>query len=505
MERLWHKESDAVGATYVDLFKSVPKSIINNVPSSNRCCKNNETSTALRTEGNKKFLAEKWEDAMQYYNWSLCFAENESENVGLAYANRSACFFHMKMHDKVIVDVELAKRSNVPDRLLPKLQQRKRDSENVKKIQSRQFEWTPKLSYPANENWPCMSDVVEVRRNVEFGRHMVAKCDIPAGKIILLEENFMMVKNNDEPLCYTCFRNQANFIPCAKCSVVIFCSTECMDRNTTHKFECGTFFHTLHIEDKFQIKLILLAIELFDSAENLMKFVDEILAEDPSKLPAALHDAKSKYHFFLKLGKVPPTTFDITSETYKICRNVMAIPKIGDLFNTTEKQRFITHLVAHHFLATNNNTYGDESNTTVALVLSMLNHSCSPNLHNYAVRHKRCSVTIRPVKKGQQLFTTYLTDGEKPLEQRQKELKQWWGFECKCEYCRSGNRSMDVKMALTNPTLRYVLANYSIKENHSVVMDKCLKFLNKRTNAPWSMDIQVMAAVLGHIYNAMQT
>lgn len=507
MERLWHKKSDAVVTTYVNLFKSVEKSSMKSMDDvkSDRYRKNNERSTALRNEGNEKFREEKWEEAMNYYNWSLCFAENSSENVGLAFANRSACFFHMKMYDKVLVDIELAKESKVPDRLLPKLDQRKRDSENLKKVRPRHFEWTPKLSYPTNKNWPQMADVIEIKTNNQFGRHMVAKCDIPAGKVILLEENFMMVKNNEEPQCYTCFRSKANFRACAKCAVVLFCSTECMDRNSTHRFECGTFFHTLHIEDQFQIKIILLVIEMFENVESLMKFVEEILAEDPSKLPMSLHDAKSRYHFFLKLGKTPPTTFDVLSETYKIYRNVTAIPKIGDLFDTTEKQHFLMHLVGHHFLATNNNSYGGESSTTTGLILSMINHSCSPNVHNFAVRNQRCSVTIRPVKKDQQLFITYLTDDEKPLQQRQKELKQWWGFECKCDYCRSDNQSIDVKMALSNPTLRHVITNYSIKENHPVIMDKCLKFLNKRVNAPWSMEIQMMAAVLGHIYNSMQS
>lgn len=506
MENLWHKESDSASASapYVDLFKSVQKSPINNLPS-DQFRKNNERSAALRNDGNEKFRLENWEAALNSYNRSLCLAEIGSENVGLAYANRSACFFRMEMYDRVLVDIALAQQSKVPDRLLPKLEQRKRDSENLKRLQPRQYDRTPRLSYSANENWDCMANVVEIRSNNEFGRHMVAKCDIPAGKIILVERNFMMVESNVDSLCYTCSRAEANFIACPQCSVVMFCSIECMEQNSTHQSECGTLLHTLHIEDKFQIKIVLLAIELFENVENLMKFIAEILTEDPLKLPGSLHSAKSKYHFFLKLGKMPPTTFEILPETYKIYRNAMAIPKIGSHFDTVEKQHFLMHLIAHHFLATNRNSYGGETNTTVGLVLSMINHSCAPNMHNFAVRNQRCCVTIRPVKKGQQLYTTYLTDGDKPYQQRQKELMQWWGFECKCEYCCSGNQSIDVKVALSNPSLRYVIQNYLNKENHPTVMDKCLKFLKKTANAPWSMEIQMMAAALGHIYQSMQS
>lgn len=136
MENLWNKESDNVDAPYVNLFKSVQTEPITNAPS-NQCRKNNERSTALRIEGNEKFRTEKWEDAMSFYNRSLCFSENGSENVGLAFANRSACFFHIKMCDKVLVDIELAIQSKVSDHLLPKLEQRRRDSENLCKMQSR--------------------------------------------------------------------------------------------------------------------------------------------------------------------------------------------------------------------------------------------------------------------------------------------------------------------------------------------------------------------------------
>lgn len=503
MENIWLTESEDNGFRYVDLFAPVSKSPINNLLS-NQCRnrKDNQRSTVLRSDGNEKFRLEKWEDAMECYNQSLCFAEIGSENVGLAFANRSACFFRMQMYDKVLVDIELAKQSQVPDRLLPKLAVRQRDSQDLikSKLPAKRI---PKLSYAPNKNWPSMADVIEVKTSPEFGRHMVSKCDIPAGKTILVEENFMMVNDCDETLCCTCFREKANFIACAKCSEVMFCSIECMNENTSHQFLCGTFFKKLHIEDQFQIKLVLLAIELFENFESLKKFVEIILVEDPLKLPASLTDKKSKYHFYLKLGKVPPTTFEILSESFKIYLNVQAIPKIAKFFDTVEAKRFLMHLVANHFLITNNNSYGTDRSTSVGLVLSMINHSCAPNVHNYPIANYRTNVTIRPVRKGQQLFSTYLSGGEKPLVERQKELHQWWGFVCKCESCRLGDRPIDVRMALSNPTFRYVLQNYLNKDHHAVVMDKCLKFLNKRANSPWSMETQVMAATLGHIYNSM--
>lgn len=61
--------------------------------------------------GNKYFQKNMFRVAMDYYNKSLCFAENGSKNINLAYSNRSACFFNMKMYGNCLVDIELAIKS----------------------------------------------------------------------------------------------------------------------------------------------------------------------------------------------------------------------------------------------------------------------------------------------------------------------------------------------------------------------------------------------------------
>lgn len=36
-----------------------------------------------------------------------------------------------------------------------------------------------------------MANVLKIQRNNEFGRHVVSKCDIPAGETVLIEDNFI--------------------------------------------------------------------------------------------------------------------------------------------------------------------------------------------------------------------------------------------------------------------------------------------------------------------------
>lgn len=46
---------------------------------------------------------------MEWYNKSMCFAKVRTEQMGLAYANRSSSFLNLKMYRKCLIDIEYAK------------------------------------------------------------------------------------------------------------------------------------------------------------------------------------------------------------------------------------------------------------------------------------------------------------------------------------------------------------------------------------------------------------
>lgn len=102
---LWRKESNKENALYEDIF-------VNNMclPSLTRAfyaaqstikaptiVKSDAKSLEKRTEGNKRFGKSEWAGAMENYSESLCLATPGSPNISLAYANRSACFLHLKV------------------------------------------------------------------------------------------------------------------------------------------------------------------------------------------------------------------------------------------------------------------------------------------------------------------------------------------------------------------------------------------------------------------------
>lgn len=128
MDLLWKKEN----GTYVDIFAILNRNPVEKMLEELKVGvavkhneKNNELATKYRLGGNTKFSEEKWRMAMKYYNLSLRFAEIGTEDVGLAYANRSHCFLKLGMFDKCITDIEMALKANYPRQKVPKLDKRR--------------------------------------------------------------------------------------------------------------------------------------------------------------------------------------------------------------------------------------------------------------------------------------------------------------------------------------------------------------------------------------------
>lgn len=490
MQKLWKKEKTQSVVQFVDLFAELNKY---NVPIGKSHCestiffKNNQLSINLRNLGNEEFSRGEWNNAMNYYNKSLCFAEIGSENVALAYVYRSMCFFHMKKYRETLVDIAHAKNALVSEQQLPDLDKCRRECENLIIASEKTVENFPKLSYDEHEQFRGLANVLDMKISEQFGRHFIAKCDIPVGKIILEEDGLIGVRKDNETMCCSnCLQVHASFIACQYCSSTLYCGMKCEKLNTSHKFVCGTRFNLLHHEIRFHMQAIFRALEAFHDVERLMPFVEQSLI-DRENLTMPLNDAKSKYSFFFQLSKSQPAADDIFLVN-TIYMNLMEIPRIIELFDSVVKRRFLMHLVAHHFLVILNNTHGGRTYQSLGNIFSMFNHSCAPNLLQYFDK-KQHLVTIRPVKKGHQLFICYLGKGNQSLDERRKTLKSNWNFVCTCERCNPSDEAFDRNLIVSDPHFEFVLSGY-LEEKSTEVLRKCSEILNKYGHSPWSEEIQ---------------
>ncbi|XP_055296403.1 SET and MYND domain-containing protein 4-like [Sitodiplosis mosellana] len=515
MGSLWKKETNRADAQLVDLFANIgQKSSVQEwdrqIKSSNwkhrflmtavDAGKNNSISDNFRANGNMYFKQKLWVEAMEFYSQSLYFAETGTNNVSFAYANRATCFLNMKEYEKCLKDIDLAVEAKYPEHLMSKLMKRKADCVNLMKKNPAVAAFDPKLSLKASEPFPCMADALEIQRNDEFGRHLVAKCDIDVGQTILVEENFASIASGyDRVNCFECIQTKMNFMPCTECSDALFCSADCRDRSEIHKVSCGATIHRMPNNVRYIARSILVALKSFTNANDMMDFVANILSERATKIPAAANDVRSKYALFLSLQPASPGVLDIET-VYKVFKGLLEVPSVKAMFESKQSQRFLMHLIGEHFLIISNNSYGGSLSSassigTTALVMSLFNHACAPNVFNSSMGNKEVCITMRPIKKGQQLFVKYLC-GDRTTRQRQDMLLNQWGFLCKCDkcvpHCSPGDRS---KMK-SDPCFKALVKSASINfydiTNFSQLTNKCVQFLKKYGHLPWSEEMDVV-------------
>lgn len=506
-DNLWKKEKNGEN---VDLFKEINPDYFTKIDDQlealqteqrNNFTKSNEKSSALLHEGSQFFQESDFYRAIESYTKSLCFAESGSENMSMAFENRANCFYQLKLYDQALTDIELALEAGCTENALLKLEKLRVNCQQMKPVNGASqsiAESIRKLDLEANRNFPCIADALTITNNERFGRHIIAKYDIGVGQNVLMEDSFASINSSTVQMCYTCLGEEKNFIPCPECTDVVFCNNECMRSNLVHKMDCQTPYHRMPYKVQFIIQTILVAVASFPDVDSLMTFVEDCIGSDD--LPESVKDQKSKYRLYLKLKKTLLNEKIALLDVHDIFKLIMLIPSIEARFDSERKQRFLVHLLLHHLAINVINGYESETTTSIGAVLCLFNHSCAPNLFNYAVEDRKFCVTIRPVKKGGQLFISYLgrCAGE-PARQRQYELKSRWHFECKCDRCEPQTRTVDSNKMRQDSCYKFVYRHYKSDKsdfmNVILLKKKCIKFLQKYGHLPFSNELEFISGV----------
>jgi hypothetical protein len=156
----------------------------------------------------------------------LSYAKSK-QDLGLAYANRSAVYLEIKKFDECLQNIEWARENDYPKEKLQQLKKREEKCKklmeaNNKKVQETFF----KLSYPANPKIPFIVENLYMKKTDEFGRGIYAKTDLKPGDVIAIETPaFSLVYHNDEAQykhCCNCMKSCVmNLIPCLKTGEIL--------------------------------------------------------------------------------------------------------------------------------------------------------------------------------------------------------------------------------------------------------------------------------------------
>lgn len=524
---LWKKESSLSNAMYVDLFRgqSVEMQYLlhklekSGFKTEGVCLKNDMKAEKHRQNGNILFEKGRFNDALVWYNWSLCYAKNGSKTLGLAYANRSTCFLKMKMFKKCLIDIELATKNQYPAQLMRKLETRKNDCLQLMKTEDDQSDTSAaKLDFEANEQFPCLANVVNIQSSDEFGHRIVATADIEISKTVMAEQCYISVTKFDQyKTCNMCLKESQNFIPCEKCTSALFCS-DCKD-NDLHAIECNMNYGC-PASFKFMdvVRSISLAKSAFANVEELIDVVENMVMNRGTIQPLNLVDAKSKYRAFFQSCRAWWTYELYLEQAYLFYQLLLEQNEMTTFFRTDAHRRFLMHLVQHHISMILHGAYNKRivpiggvniTGTYFNIVAKHLNHSCIPNVCHILKDGSINCVVIRPIKKGEELFISYVTLHDFQSEAQRRLVLMHRYVECDCKRCNLKSLPSNHRMR-SDLNFRLIQRMFTIQTFYKDVYDrkkidmmkmKCFDFLQKYGQMQCCMEMYYIIDVLYLLLN----
>lgn len=422
--------------------------------------KSSYASTHYRNLGNQCYQKEFFHEALQFYNMALCFAPPLTEDFALAMSNRTAVLIALKQYRACMIDVNLVLTIPYPDKIREKLVRRKklckeeynRNPELAEEdVQEPDYLKVLKLDGPRNDTYTSASAKLEVKYNSDFGRHVIAKEDIEVGEVIVQEDPYIgLVLRNQLALCCSyCFKRSLTLRPCPFCCFTMYCDRKCGDKawGEYHQYECPMIATLLKMNFS---KLELLALRITIKARTDHRDWYSVFATvlDTETLLYTNHwghvmvdggrgdkwEYSSRYYSAMQTLCTNVDKRDI-SDIFRKCvssavlMHCLAVVNFNKVESRTEqlKQRIkrftagtlLLHMMTgptnmHSISATIENENGnfvDEYNLGIApyAFLSLINHSCSPNVVRYSKlgTNRMSLIALRPIKKGTMIVDNY--------------------------------------------------------------------------------------------------
>lgn len=365
----------------------------------------------------------------------------------------------------------------------------------------------PTLDFQADENFPGMANVLQMKWNKKFGRHFVAKTDIDPGKVVMVEESFVVMDVMQEynNICSNCYKNPTNFIACANCTNSLFCDQRCA-ADDLHKIKCNNIIGKVDHFQGYISRSVLRAINTFENVENLMEFVSNVVTENPKmkQVPTSIADMESKYRLFLQLNIClkEHENDSVKHRGHEVFEALMKLPEIKTKFAVENQKRFLKHLCVMHGYIVLCNSFQTIVTGGIFLLRNHFNHSCAPNTLASVYENRSIAITSRRIKKCDQLFISYGPQyfGSTSRHERQQHLYDDFGFWCECEKCKIENWPISSPRIQNDPNYQYLVQEVrhdaigELKNDRSKcpkVKQQFLDLLIKYSDLPWCIELDM--------------
>ncbi|XP_069705768.1 SET and MYND domain-containing protein 4-like [Periplaneta americana] len=328
----------------------------------------------------------------------------------------------------------------------------------------------PHCSYNPNSEIPSASDCVELKYVPEFGRYIAATRNLEPGDVLVVEKPFasVLLQEHFKTHCYNCLQPSVCLIPCFYCSTVMYCSEECraLSWKSNHSIDCLL----LPVLQKLDIgKMGFLALRIVitvcnsQGVHSLIKSLEEGCKVERTKgfssdgTYSSL-DYNSIYWLVGNTERRGVTDLlrrSITAACILNCvttmTNLFSKIKTTEVDDSNSSLRIVGGLLLRHLqnlpcnahevselVKTEGPTMWESTEIGAAAyaVLSLINHSCDPNVVRHSYGDTAILRAIRPIAKGEQVLDNYgyhyALHGK--LE-RKSQLRSQYFFDCNCVVC----------------------------------------------------------------------
>lgn len=528
---LWQKE-ESKDDVYVDIFgpkcsTKVHKKANDEMAACKRQTqweKNNEHALNEMNLGMNLLVLKDYMNAIECFNKCLAFAEIGSDIHGNAFAKRSSCFYHLKMYDKCLIDIELAKKANCSRNHMKALNQRIDECKKFVNDGNLMQSNGPQLSYEPNEQLPILANAVTIEITPGGQQRIIANADLKVGDTIFVEQcDIGETHASKYKNCALCFKSTENLIPCGQCTAAMFCYGKCQE-NDFHEIECAVKPFEILTDNtviNFRLPLIrsiLMATQLFPNAEELIQFVEETVNMTPSDMPEITSDAKSKYRAFLQSPAVPVCR-PYLPLVFSIFKTFVNQDGIAEWFKSKRYRRFLAHLMVKHFLVLEKNAIicfrlyhvnGEpkkQAKKVIVLYMSiwkdLFNHSCTPNIGFQLRNGSIVGFVLRSIEKGEELFYTVEEQMPESYIQRRTFLQNHLQIDCNCELCTSGVNKIPTNAIISSdPEYQFIqecerdaFDGKLSTQGFDLAKEHCESLLGKFGRLPWCKEIKYIIMI----------
>jgi SET and MYND domain-containing protein len=271
---------------------------------------------------------------------------------------------------------------------------------------------------------------VEIRVTPERGRHLIACKQFSPGSTIYYADPYAAVLKTKyvTSRCSECFKSPeegSSLYRCSRCQWARYCSETCQRRGwfAGHKEECPLLSKAATLNPTETILIV---------SKILRKKKREMQLPSTTKLPLGQRYTDIEFLLSHRKDFSEERIIELGQLVVKFA-SFLQLPEGDPPVSASELIELLCKLLCNVF------TISDSELKPIGIglypIAALINHSCSPNCVVLFDGPKAIIKALQTISLGEEVTINYI-ELAATLSERQKELKEYFCFECECSKCK---------------------------------------------------------------------